>query len=258
MSTAGVAPAEALLLERNGGVATLTLNRPAARNALSANLIRSLQATMRLLDEEDEIGAIVLTGADPAFCAGLDMRELAAGTDNPAMELVMNGPVPAAPWRVSKPVIAAVNGVAVTGGLELVLHCDLVVASERAAFADTHARVGILPSWGMTPLLPRAVGTRVARQMSLTGEFLSVADAFRLGLVSEVLAHDQVLPRAQAIAATIAANHRGAMLAMLASYRRVEADLHSAGFATEVVSSQHWFASGFDPAGIGTRPAATE
>jgi enoyl-CoA hydratase/carnithine racemase len=153
---------DVLHVEIEGPVATVWLNRPEVRNALNALLIGGLREAMASLDANPDIAAIVLTGADPAFCAGIDLHDLAAGT------LGGGGSAPPTPADMGTPVVGAVNGAAVTGGLELALACDLLIGSERAAFADTHARIGILPGWGLSVELPCAVGVRRARQMSFT------------------------------------------------------------------------------------------
>src|SRR5215472_14574586 len=119
-------------------VATVTLNRPERRNALSGELLTALRETLASLESSEHVRVIVLTGADPAFCAGLDLTEL--GQAGSALRRAAGGPVLRG---MAKPMIGAVNGVAVTGGLELALACDFLVASDRARFADTHARVGI-------------------------------------------------------------------------------------------------------------------
>lgn len=246
-----------LLVERAEGVAILTLNRPHARNALSSRLIHALQDAMRDLDDDVDVDVIVLTGSDPAFCAGLDLKELGAGGANLGLGSSPDGIEPGRPWSpVRKPVLGAVNGVAITGGLELALHCDLLIASERAAFADTHARVGVMPGWGMSVLLPRALGAPTARQMSLTGDFLSAEQALRGGLVAEVLPHEELMPRAKELAHTIAGNDRAAVRALLDTYRRIEADLDGPGFRTEAAASRAWLERGFDPAEVEQRRAA--
>jgi enoyl-CoA hydratase len=205
---------DVLLVERDDRVATVTMSRPDSRNALNAELRRSLWSTMAELDAEGSIAAIVLTGADPAFCAGLDLKELAS-TGGAALGETgatgdtegQRGPVP----PLSKPLIGAVNGVAITGGFELALACDFLVASERAAFADTHARMGIMPGWGLTVLLPEAVGYRRARELSATGNFLDAATALTWGLVNHVVPHDQCVPLARRLAADIASNDAAAV-----------------------------------------------
>jgi enoyl-CoA hydratase len=184
----------------SGGVATITLDRPQARNALSAALVAQLDTALTRAEESSSVAAIVLTGADPAFCAGLDIKEFnelgrpPAGASNLILRVA----------TLAKPTIGAVNGPVMTGGLELALGLDILIASERARFADTHAKVGILPGGGMTARLPRAVGQRLAMEMSFTGRVLDADDAFRYGLVTRIVPHDELLPTAQAIGATIA------------------------------------------------------
>lgn len=247
-----------LLVQRQDAVATLTLNRPAARNALSSALVRELQDAMRHLDADDDVAVIVLTGADPAFCAGLDLREISTGAaDLMRLGSEREGYELASIWpRTRKPVIGAINGVAVTGGLELALHCDLLVASERAAFADTHAKVGILPTLGMPVLLSRAVGTALARSMSLTGRFLSAQEALRAGLVTAVVPHADLLDHAHDLAAGIAANHRGAVLALLETYRAIQRDVEESGLRTAADAVQRWLQDGFDLQQISARRAS--
>lgn len=251
---------DVLLVERAHRVATVTLNRPSARNALSSELVLALRQALAQLDADDGVDVVVLTGADPAFCAGLDLKELGSSGDNLGLGRSPGGVPPGHPWTpLAKPVLGAVNGVAVTGGFELALNCDVLLASERAAFADTHARVGVLPGWGLSVLLPAAVGTGLARRMSLTGDFLSAADALRAGLVTEVVPHEQLLPRVHEVARTIAGNDRAAVRALLASYRTMSDDLYAPGLRTEAATAQAWLAQGFDPAAVEQRrPAVVE
>lgn len=246
-----------LLVERQRGVATLTLNRPRVRNALSSELLVALQSAMREMDRDDDVDVVILTGSDPAFCAGLDLREVGAGGSNLSIGHGDDDIPVGAPWpTVRKPVIGAVNGVAVTGGLELALHCDILVASDRAVFADTHARVGVMPGWGLSVLLPRAVGTGMARQMSLAGHFLSAEEALRTGLVTAVLPHDGLLPHVRRLAEAIAGNDRKGVRSLLDSSRRIEAEVAGPGLAIEAETSQAWRAGGFDPAEVERRRAA--
>src|SRR5579871_6531204 len=144
-----------VLVEVDGPVATVTLNRPGRRNAISGALLTGLRESLAELEADAQVRTIVLTGADPAFCAGLDLTEL--GQPDGAIRTASRGPV--VPDR-GKPLIGAINGAAITGGLELALACDFLIASERARFADTHARMGIQPGWGLTVELPAAVGLR--------------------------------------------------------------------------------------------------
>jgi enoyl-CoA hydratase len=128
----------------------------------------------------------------------------------------------------------------VTGGLELALYCDILIASEQARFADTHARVGLLPTWGLSVRLPQKVGVGMARRMSLTGDYLSSADAFRAGLVTEVVAHEQLLPTARQVAASIVGNNQKAVRALLASYHRIDDAASREGLAIEAESATQW------------------
>src|SRR5437867_12350511 len=143
---------DVVLVEVAERVATITLNRPESRNALSRELLRALPHAVQEADERDDVDVLILTGADPAFCAGLDLKELGAREDNDDMAAPpeqRRGPLP----PTAKPLIGAINGAAITGGGELALACDFLIASERARFADTHTRVGIQPGWGLTVLL---------------------------------------------------------------------------------------------------------
>ena len=241
-------------------VATVTLDRPEARNALNRDLRRALHRTMGELGDDDGIDVVILTGADPAFCAGLDLKELGASADESIDALAADdhtppqerGPFP----PIAKPVIGAVNGVAITGGFELALRCDMLVASERAAFADTHARVGIMPDWGLTVLLPQAVGVRRARELSATGNFLDARTALSWGLVNHVVAHDELLPFCRSLAADIVSNDQRGVRRILRTYD--EGALLSAGDAwqLETTVAAEWQGEGLDPAAIEARRGA--
>lgn len=211
---------DVLRVEVTGALATITLHRPEARNALNAALAAALPAAIARCDADPEVRAIVLTGADPAFCAGFDLREVAAGEKRGANPHPgWWGPIP--PTRV--PVIGAINGAAITGGLELALGCDVRIASERASFGDTHAKVGVVPGWGLTIRLPEAVGRARALQMSLTGELIDARTALAWGLVNEVVPHDELLPRARAIANAVASAPRDAVTEVRSLYQEVAA-----------------------------------
>src|SRR6201991_174957 len=204
-----------LLIETDDRVRTLTLNRPQSRNALSAELRRRFFGALRDAEADDSVDVVIFTGADPVFCAGLDLKELGDSTEMPDIS---------PKWPpMTKPVIGAINGAAVTGGLELALYCDILIASENARFADTHARVGLLPTWGLSVRLPQKVGVGMARRMSMTGDYLSAADALRAGLVTEVVPHDELLPTARRVAASIVGNNQKAVRALLASYHPIDA-----------------------------------
>jgi len=181
-------------------VALITLNRPRARNAIDSALAADLAAAFTRAESDADIRAVVVTGTDPAFCAGLDLKEFARLQQPPAGASA----VIAMAGELTKPTIGAVNGPVMTGGLELALGLDVLIASEQARFADTHAAVGILPGGGMTARLPRVVGLGLAMEMSYTGRVIDAAEALRIGLVSSVVPHSDLFPAARAMAATIA------------------------------------------------------
>jgi len=185
------------------GYAVLTLNRPTAMNALSRALRSQLAQAVDRLEADPAVRVLILTGAGKAFCAGLDLKELGSGAasvgavDN---AVGANDPVTAL-QRFSGPVIGAINGVAVTGGFELALACDVLLASPQARFADTHARVGVAPGWGLSQKLSRAIGIYRAREISLTGNWVSAEQAAAWGFVNRVVPAEQLLPAARALAA---------------------------------------------------------
>jgi enoyl-CoA hydratase len=194
-----------LLIEKADGVATVTMNRPEAMNAMSKALRAELDKAFTALDTDDEVRAVVLTGAgERAFTAGLDLKELGqegVGAAN-ATEAASN-PVRAI-QQCGKPVIGAINGVAITGGFELALACDVLIASTNARFADTHARVGIVPGWGLSQKLSRLIGIYKAKELSLTGNFLDAKTAEAWGLVNRVVAPEELLPTARKLASDMA------------------------------------------------------
>lgn len=225
-------------------VAVVTLNRPAVRNAVSGELLTALRDAMARVDARDDVDAIVLTGAGPAFCAGLDLKAVGAG--DPVLLAELGGDA-RGPWEPTvKPVIGAVNGPAVTGGLELALHCDLLLACERATFADTHTRVGVLPSWGLSVRLPDAVGRRTALRMSLTGAPIDADEARSAGLVVDVTDEAGLLPAARALGTAISLADQAATRALLASYRKIEQTVWGPGYAVEARSAADWRAGRAD------------
>jgi enoyl-CoA hydratase len=199
------------------GVRVLTMNRPAARNALNRGLIRGLYAALKSADSDESVHAVVLTGADPAFCTGVDLKEAARDGLKYFAEFKSNSCISAVA-EMRTPTIGAINGATFTGGLELALGCDFLIASERAVFADTHARVGILPGGGMTARLPQVVGAAMARRMSMTGEVVDAARAERIGLVTEVTSHAGLLDRAVELATQIAEVPKPTMLGLKEIY----------------------------------------
>ncbi|WP_157220708.1 enoyl-CoA hydratase-related protein [Flavisphingomonas formosensis] len=198
--------AEPIVVADRGAVRLVILNRPEARNALTRQMRRDFAQLLAEADADPAVAAIILTGTDPAFSGGVDLRERAAGPPQPPVE-----PNPGVVLRrLVKPAVAAINGACVSGALEMVLSCGFAIASERACFADTHVRVGLFPRWGQGVLLTEAVGIRRARQMMLASQPIDAATALAWGIVNEVVPHDALLSRAmdlaEAIAATAAAH----------------------------------------------------
>lgn len=191
-----------LLIDRTDGVLTLTLNRPAAMNALSRELRGALVDAFRRLAADDAVGVVVLTGAGRAFCAGLDLKELGGEGGAPVAvgDAVASGDLIETIAACDRPVIGAINGVAVTGGFELALACDVLIASTEARFADTHARVGIMPGWGLSQKLSRMIGSSRAKELSLTGNYCSAEQACAWGLVNRVVAPAELLPACRQLA----------------------------------------------------------
>src|SRR4029077_11656401 len=142
-------------------------------------------------DRDDSVKAVIVTGTDPVFTAGVDFKEKDPTFDPRQRQFRVN---PGRALRaVRTPVVCAVNGACVSGGLEIALSATFVVASDRARFADTHARLDVVPAWGLTALLPRAVGLQKARELSLTGNFVDAQEALRIGLATHVVPHDDLL-----------------------------------------------------------------
>ena len=209
------------------GVAVVTLNRPAKYNALTPDLLDQLSAAFDALAADAELRAVVLTGADPAFCAGIDLSHLSTDADR------FSATTLSSLHALAVPIIGAINGVAVTGGLEIALACDLRIASDRARFADTHARVGVLPLWGLSAALPAAVGQSWARQMSFTGNFVDAELALRIGLVNEVVPHDELLARAVRLATDITTADPRSVQGIRALY-----DVAAAGTASNALRAE--------------------
>jgi enoyl-CoA hydratase len=187
-----------LHIEKTDGYAVVTLNRPQAMNALSRELLQEMAAAMTTLEQDAEVRVLILTGAGRAFCAGLDLKEIGS-IGVPDFSVPTGNPVRAL-QAFTGPIIAAVNGVAVAGGLELVLGCDVILAARSARFADTHGRIGIMPAWGLSQKLSRMIGIYRAKEMSLTGNFIGAEQAAAWGLANRVVADAELLPQARALA----------------------------------------------------------
>lgn len=224
-------------VDREGAVAIVTLNRPEAMNALSRAMRASLGRAMQELDGDDSIRAVILTGAgERAFTAGLDLKELGEDTSNLGAanaEAAEENPVRAIE-QCRKPVIGAINGVAITGGFELAIACDILIASENARFADTHARVGIMPGWGLSQKLSRLIGIARAKELSLSGNFIDARTAADWGLVNRVVPPADLLATAKRLAHDIA----GADPAMVAAYKKLIDDGYALPFG-EAIALEH-------------------
>ncbi|MEZ5997661.1 MAG: enoyl-CoA hydratase [Hyphomonas sp.] len=190
-----------IVVERDGPVALVTLNRPDALNALSQALRSEIVRVFTALKDDPDIRAVVLTGAGRAFTAGVDLKEagqtgFALGADEDSKAINIEAAMRAYPW----PIIGAINGFAITGGFELALMCDVLLASENAKFADTHARVGIMPGWGLSQKLSRLIGISRAKELSFSGNFLDAETAERWGLVNRVYKPGELVPAAMKLA----------------------------------------------------------
>jgi enoyl-CoA hydratase len=205
-----------VLLEKHDGFAIVTLNRPDAMNALSRELRKDFVAAFNACSEDPAIRVVILTGNGRAFCAGFDLKELgSARTDNTAEEA--DNIVAQAMDSFEGPIIGAINGHCITGGFEMALACDILIASDNARFADTHARVGMLPGWGLSQKLPRLIGLSRAKEIAFTGAPIFAAQAYEWGLVNHVVSSEELLPRAIKIAQDIC----GCVPAVLQQYQEL-------------------------------------
>jgi enoyl-CoA hydratase len=217
---------EDILLERTPeGVATITLNRPDKLNTLSIRMRQELACALDTLEADPQIRVLILTGAGRAFTAGLDLDEWAA--PGAAAAGAYEFDAVASLLRFTGPVIGAINGLAITGGLEIALACDVLIASSQARFADTHVKVGLLPGWGGSVRMARRVGLHRAKELALTGRFFSAAEAAEWGLVNRVVAPEDLLPSAHEMAQQMLAGHPQTLVA----YKKLLDDEEDAGFA---------------------------
>ncbi|CAN1564326.1 CaiD Enoyl-CoA hydratase/carnithine racemase [Sphingomonadaceae bacterium] len=223
------------------GIAIVTLNRPEAMNALSRALRAELAAAMRAVDADDAVRCVILTGAgERAFTAGLDLKELGTDTSNLGAANATSAeenPVKAIE-QCRKPVIGAINGVAITGGFEVAIACDILIASTNARFADTHARVGILPGWGLSQKLSRMIGISRAKQLSFSGNFLDADTACAWGLVNSVVPADELMTHAKGLARDIASVDSG----MVATYKKLIDEGYAMSFG-DAMAHEHAYSS---------------
>jgi enoyl-CoA hydratase len=207
-----------VLVDKQDGIATVTLNRPEKLNALNRELRLAFCHAMQALRADPDVRVVIITGAGRAFCVGLDLREL--GTKASGIRDEGNATFITVIDDMEVPVIGAINGFAITGGFEMALACDIMIAAEAAQFADTHARVGVMPGGGMSARLPRAVGIRKAKELSLTGNYLTAREAERMGLVNRVVPRDQLMTVAHEMAAQIVGANQTIVRSMKQLYVR--------------------------------------
>jgi len=207
-------------------VATITLDRPEVRNALNHEAYAQLEAAFRQAQRDAEVRCVILTGADPAFCSGDDVKAIMLGAEKEttvaSLRAVRPPPTPAAMavLECDRPVIAAVNGAAVGWGMDLSLFCDIRIASERAKFAELFIRRGLIADIGGLWRLPQAVGPSRAAELLFTGDVIDAREAERIGLVSRVVSHEELMPAARQLAGHIAANAPLALRYMKEGLRR--------------------------------------
>ncbi|GAB5414928.1 MAG: enoyl-CoA hydratase [Congregibacter sp.] len=197
-----------LLCDIRDGIAEVTLNRPDAMNALSPDLLAELTRCFRDLQQDKSVKVAILTGAGRAFCAGLDLKIMSsqAGSSLDAFAIHGDNDVCAALGAFDRPIIVAVNGVAATGGFELALMGDVLLAADSARFVDTHCRVGLAPGWGLSQKLARIIGPSRAMEAHFSSRFISASQAAQWGLVSRHVPDADLLDDARALATDIAAN----------------------------------------------------
>lgn len=246
---------DVILYEVRDRIATITLNRPDKRNALSSEVLAKLPTYMLDADRDEAVDVVILTGTDPAFCAGLDLKELGdtagnlsgTGADGGKNASGVRGPFP----KLEKPLIGAINGVAITGGFELALNCDFLIASEHAKFGDTHSRVGVMPGWGLTVLLPQAIGIRRAREMSFTGNFMDADEALQFGLVNHVVPHNELMDFTRKIATDIIGNEQDGVRQIRSTYAHHAAEKKK--WERESDDGRDWRKAQFDPKKVAER-----
>lgn len=205
-----------VLVEKKGSSALVTLNRPKKMNALSPSLLKEFVEVFEELENDEKFSAVILTGSGSAFCGGADLEILSKGGPESYPKELMQRMLETIPV-FSRPVIGAVNGMAATGGFEVALMCDVLVACENTEFVDTHARVGLLPGWGLSQRLQRIVGINRARDLMFTGKRLSAQEALNWGLVSRLVASENLITTCEQMADDIANSERRTLI----NYKRL-------------------------------------
>jgi enoyl-CoA hydratase len=218
-----------LVTATDAGVRLLIINRPEVRNAMSYEFRRAYAEALLAAETDEAVKVLIVTGAAGQFSAGVDLKDARANPGRP-----MFRPHPGEASRaMNKPIIAAIDGFCLTGGLELALSCSFLIATDRARFADTHAKIGRFPGWGLSALLPSVIGVRRARQMSWTGEMIDATTAYEWGLVNELTTPEQLIPRALELAAAIQAADESSVRLQLDVMRRYDGAQLDAAIAAE-------------------------
>jgi len=199
---------ECMILEKEENIATLTFNRPDARNAVNNQVRAEFAAAVEDIAADDDIRVMILTGKGKAFASGVDIKEFNKTTPYHAHNLYRLGE---RVEKLEKPVIAAVNGYCLGGGNEIAMGCDIIVASERAKFGQPEINIGIIPGGGGTQRLPRLIGVAKAKELIFTGDIISAEEAYNLGLVNHVVPEDQLMEKAKEIAKKIAIKSSAAL-----------------------------------------------
>ena len=226
---------ETVLVEKKDGIGSVIMNRPERLNAMTVTMLVDLVEAFREVDADPEVRVVILTGAGDAFSSGADLRDSAAaagGQEQGALvryqRLAAIGAVPLAMRDVAKPIIACINGVAAGGGMTITLHCDVRIASEKARFGAVFARVGVIPEYGSTYMLPRIVGIAKACELVFTARIIGAAEAKEIGLVDHLVPADRLREVTEEMAATIAALPPFAVqLAKRGLYQGVTEDLRT-------------------------------
>lgn len=219
---------ENIILKKDEGIARISLNRPQALNALTVDLLTELRQALDEVKNDEAVGVVVLAGEGRSFSAGVDLKDLekqaSAGVDIAARINGIAREVIRAMEDLPKPIIAAVTGHCLTGGLEIALGCDMIVASTNSKFGDTHVRWGLRPTWGLSQKLSRLVGLLKAKELSFTAEMISAEEAARIGLINRVLAPEEFEAGVQKLAESVLRNSKQAIAAYKAlinqGYRR--------------------------------------
>lgn len=204
-----------IILEKENGIARITLNRPQALNTLTVSLLQEMQAALDAIQRDDAIGIVILTGAGKSFSAGVDLKSLESETP-PGEEVgvrlnLVAREVLQSMEALPKPIIAVVNGFCLTGGLEIALGCDLIIASDNAKFGDTHVRWGLHPTWGLSQKLPRLVGLLKAKELSFTAATITAVEAEKIGLINRVYPAEELEAAVQKLTQAILSNSRPAI-----------------------------------------------